>query len=63
MDPMRVTVAVCWRHRNRTIGECNFNSVTNVLSAGDPSGGSGPHKVNGVVESPAMLTTLITCRG
>lgn len=53
LDPIRVTVAVCWRHRKRTIGECNWNGTS--LSASDTNG-------NGVIESPAMLTTLITCR-
>ncbi len=58
-DPIRVTVAVCWRHRNRTIGECTFPG--GVLTPSD--GGNGPNNVVGVIESPAMLTTLVTCRG
>ena len=52
-DPLRVTVAVCWRHRNRVIGECAWDGA--VLSADDADG-------DGIVESPAMLTTLVTCR-
>ena len=60
MDPLRVTVAVCWRHRNRIIGECAPNGA--ALQAAD-NGGSGVHNITGVIESPAMLTTLITCRG
>lgn len=58
-DPLRVTVAVCWRHRGRIIGECN-NATP--LTPGDGQG-SGPHLIGGVIESPAMLTTLVTCRG
>ena len=52
-DPLRVTVSVCWRHRNRTIGECAWDGTT--LSASDTDG-------DGVIEAPAMLTTLVTCR-
>ncbi len=52
-DPIRLTVAVCWRHRNRTIGECGTGAV---LTPTDVNG-------NGVLDSPAMLTTLVTCRG
>jgi type II secretory pathway pseudopilin PulG len=52
-DPLRVTVAVCWRHRNRAIGECGTGAV---LTPTDSNG-------NGVIDSPAMLTTLVTCRG
>lgn len=48
-DPITVTVAVCWRHRNRVIGECN-----NALVWADDG--------DGVPESPASLTTLVTCR-
>ncbi len=48
-DPLTVTVAVCWLHRNRVIGECN-----NALVWTDDG--------DGVPESPAALTTLVTCR-
>jgi len=58
MDPLRVTIAVCWRHRNRTIGECTV--VDGTLMPAD--GQNGPNAINGVIESPAMLTTLVTCR-
>lgn len=54
-DPLEVTVAVCWRHRSRTIGECAWDAQQSVLSADDQDG-------DGVVESPAMLSTLMTCR-
>lgn len=53
VDPIRVTVAVCWRHRGRIIGECNN---TTPLTIANPDG-------DNVTESPAMLTTLVTCRG
>lgn len=54
-DPLQVTVAVCWRHRKRTIGECTWNGT--VLSP-NPGAGGNP----AVTESPAMLSTLMTCR-
>jgi len=53
-DPMRITVAVCWRHRGRVIGECNA-----ALAAAD---GTAPFAANNMIESPAMITTLVTCR-
>ena len=52
-DPMEITVAVCWRHRGRVIGECRWNG--GALVANDADG-------DGVFESPAMLSTLMTCR-
>ena len=52
-DPLTLTVAVCWRHRNRTLGECAWNGTQ--LSPSDKNG-------NGVIESPAMLSTLMSCR-
>lgn len=55
-NPVRVTVAVCWRHRGRTIGECAWDGAS--LTPSDSGTG-----VVGVIESPAMLTTLVTCRG
>ena len=58
-NPIRVTVAVCWRHRGRTIGECDPNNAALVPL----DGGNGPNNSPGIIESPAMLTTLVTCRG
>jgi Tfp pilus assembly protein PilV len=52
-DPIQVTVSVCWRHRGRIYGECAWNGAT--LVADDVDG-------DGVVSSPVMLTTLVTCR-
>ena len=57
-NPLRVTIAVCWRHRNRTLGECSWNGAS--LSA-DQSVVVASDTPN-VIDSPAMLTTLITCR-
>ena len=54
-DPLTVTVAVCWRHRDRVWGECTWNGA--ALS---PSPGLGGDPA--VTESPAMLSTLVTCR-
>jgi type II secretory pathway pseudopilin PulG len=56
-NPIRVTVAVCWRHRNRTLGECTWNNVNLVADEAVPM----PADTN-VIDSPAMLTTLVTCR-
>lgn len=54
-DPLTVTVAVCWRHRNRTLGECTWNGAA---LAANPGAGGNPQ----VTESPAMLMTFMTCR-
>jgi hypothetical protein len=51
VDPLSVTVAVCWRHRNRIIGTCVPNGAA---LADDPDGNTG---------SPVLLTSQITCRG
>ena len=60
-DPIRVTVTVCWRHRTRVIGECAWNGA--VLSADDSVAVPGElTNLNGVIESPATLVTLMTCR-
>jgi type II secretory pathway pseudopilin PulG len=53
--PLTVTVAVCWRHRNRTLGECTWNGAVLV-----PNPGAGGDLL--VTESPAMLSTLMACR-
>ena len=54
-DPLTVTVAVCWRGRNRTIGECTWNGA--ALARNPGAGGD-----LAVTESPAMLSTVLTCR-
>ncbi len=58
-DPLSVTVAICWRHRNRIIGECSPNGNGLVAAPDGTNGGT----VDGIISSPAMLTTLVTCRG
>ena len=52
-DPLPITVAVCWRHRNRIFGECDPNGAG--LIAADKNG-------DGVITSPATLSTQMTCR-
>src|SRR3989338_8878339 len=56
-NPIRVTAAVCWRHRNRTIGECDWNGTNLVANEllNMPTDTTA-------IDSPAMLTTLVTCR-
>lgn len=61
-DPMRVTVTVCWRHRNRVIGECQWNAGALTTSQAIETAVAVPNDVAGVVESPATLVTLMTCR-
>ncbi|MBI4598112.1 MAG: hypothetical protein HY737_06930 [Candidatus Omnitrophica bacterium] len=51
-DPQGVTVSICWRERGRVIGECAWDGA--VLS---PAPGAG-----GIVHSPVMLSTELTCR-
>ena len=61
-DPFRVTVAVCWRHRGRIIGECRAaGGVGPGLEAWEAV--VMPADDANVIQSPAMLTTLVTCRG
>ena len=54
-DPLQITVAICWRERNRTVGECTWNGA--ALSP-NPGAGGNP----ALTESPAMLSTAMTCR-
>ena len=76
-DPIRVTVAVGWRQAQRTLGgttsgqEFAFTTnqlVTSGKSTAQQTTGSlrvGPDtdlNGNGVIDSQAMLTTLVTCR-
>ena len=56
-NPIRVTAAVCWRHRNRTIGECTWSGTSLTANEGLPM----PTDTT-AIDSPAMLTTLVTCR-
>ena len=57
-DPLRVTVAVCWGQRGRVIGECTRNGA--ALTADDTVAVT-PDTAD-VIDSPTMLTTLVTCR-
>ena len=57
-NPIRATVAVCWRHRNRTIGECTWNGANLVADENVVVAADTPN----VIDSPVMLTTLVTCR-
>src|SRR3989338_8388413 len=56
-NQIRVTAAVCWRHRARTIGECDWNGANLVENEllNMPTDTTA-------IDSPAMLTTLVTCR-
>ncbi|MBI3323989.1 MAG: type II secretion system protein [Candidatus Omnitrophica bacterium] len=56
-DPLQVTVAVCWRHRGRIIGECRANGAGLI----EDEALVVPNDSN-AIDSPAMLTTLMTCR-
>ncbi len=63
-NPMRITVAVCWRHRGRTIGQCRWvnnawDLTTKTAWDSDVYPGGG---TPGVLDSPAMASTLVTCR-
>lgn len=53
-DVIQLTVAVCWRHRTRVIGECRWTGA--ALQTEDRNG-------DGLISSPAMLTTVVTCNG
>ncbi len=54
-NPMRITVAVCWSHRGRIIGEC-------LWSAGNVPPLLPNDTGDRVITSPALATTLVTCR-
>lgn len=51
---LQVTVSVCWRHRNRVIGE--DSNLNGVLDVGEDANG------NGIIDSPVELTTRIANR-
>jgi len=57
-DPIRVTVSVLWDLRGRVLGE--GRRVGGVLQADDTV--AVANDTAGVIESPAMLSTLVTCR-
>lgn len=58
VDPAQVTVAVCWRHRDRVLGECAWDGA--ALSADE--GVAVPNDTPNVIDSPAMLSAFLTCR-
>jgi type II secretory pathway pseudopilin PulG len=61
-DLLRVTVSVCWRQRgNRIIGEDNGRGGGIALS-GHPEG-TEDRDADGIVDSPAMISTLMIKRG
>ncbi|MDD4182435.1 MAG: hypothetical protein PHT53_01235 [Candidatus Omnitrophica bacterium] len=51
---LEVTVSVCWRQRNRVIGE--DTNLNGTLDAGEDFNN------NGIIDSPAQLTTRIVNR-
>jgi len=51
---LEVTVSVCWKHRNRVIGE--DRNLNGVLDAGEDANG------NAIIDSPVELTTRIANR-
>lgn len=53
VDPLTVTVAICWRLRSRVYGECQW--IGNQLVPQDADG-------NLIITSPVMLSTVMTCR-
>lgn len=54
VNPLLVTIAVCWRDRGRVVGlECDW--AGGLLVENDRNG-------NGIIESPAMISTAVTCR-
>lgn len=56
-DPLTITLSVCWRQRARTIGECAWEN--GALSA-DESLAMADDTAE--IDSPVMLSTLVTCR-
>ncbi len=65
-NPMRITVAICWRHRGRTFGECLWNAATNAWDTASIATWDGVvaypgNDTAGVIDSPAMISTLVTC--
>jgi Tfp pilus assembly protein PilV len=52
-DPIQVTVSICWRQRERVLGECTWNGA--ALVPGDTNG-------DGIITAPATLSTLLSCR-
>jgi len=51
---LQATVSVCWRQKNRVIGE--DKNLNGALDAGEDANG------NKIIDSPVELTTLIVNR-
>lgn len=56
-DPLTITVSVCWRQRDRTVGECAWDGA--VLSADESV---AMVTDTAAIDSPVMLSTVMTCR-
>lgn len=56
-DPLQITVAICWRHRNRIFGECTWNGTTLT-----PTQGANNFPNDTIFQSQAMIATEMTCR-
>ena len=56
-DPLQMTVAICWRHRNRIFGECTWNGTTLI-----PTQGANNFPNDAIFQSQAMIATEMTCR-
>ena len=64
-DPIRVTVSVGWSQRSRTVGGAGSGAEFTSVGSGKNSTKVAPGpdaNNNGVIDSQAMLTTLVTCR-
>jgi hypothetical protein len=51
-DPLHVTIAVCWRSSNRTVGECTWNGAQ--LATNDAN-------ADGVITGPGLMFASLTC--
>lgn len=56
-NPLRATIAVCWRQGGRVTGECRWDGAQLVPEDAPPIGNN-----DGIITSPAQLQTLVSCR-
>ncbi len=64
-DPIRVIVSVGWSQKNRTVGGSGGGSEFSAVGCGKDCTNVAPGpdaNNNGIIDSQAMLTTLVTCR-